>query len=129
MNKSVQIVLLNEKGQVLAVSRKDNHNDFGLVGGKVDEGETIIEAAIRETKEETGLDITNLRCILQMFKNYKMGYTFLADWSGTIYTKEPHIVKWTSFETINKGSFGEWNKIVTETLDGMKINIQKYERN
>lgn len=57
---AVQIVLLNKKGEVLAVSRKHDHNDFGLIGGKVDEGENVVEAAIRETKEETGLDISNI---------------------------------------------------------------------
>lgn len=31
-----------------------------LVGGKVDRGETIIHAAVRETREESGLDIRRL---------------------------------------------------------------------
>jgi 8-oxo-dGTP pyrophosphatase MutT (NUDIX family) len=56
--KSVAVVLINEDGELLMVSRKDNHNDFGLIGGKVDpedaadptKDETIV-AAIRETKE------------------------------------------------------------------------------
>lgn len=124
MRKAAQVVLINDKGEVLAVSRKDNHNDFGLIGGKVDEGETPEEAAIRETKEETGLDITNLNCIYQRFKKGRMGYTFIAEYSGTIYTDEPHIVKWTTFEEINNGSFGEWNKVVTQTLIEMGVNIK-----
>ena len=57
---AVQVVLFNDKGEVLAVSRKDDHNDFGLIGGKMDpEDRTTWDAAVRETKEETGLDIKN----------------------------------------------------------------------
>jgi ADP-ribose pyrophosphatase YjhB (NUDIX family) len=123
--QAVQIVLLNEVGEVLAVSRKDNHKDFGLVGGKVDpEDATPEDAAIRETKEETGLDITNLRLIYATHKNGRMGYTYLADYTGEIHTDEPHVVKWTPFETIIKGTFGYWNKCVSESLTDMGVEFK-----
>ena len=124
MKYATQIVLLNEKNEVLGVSRKDDHSNFGLVGGKVDPGETIEEAAIRETKEETGLDISNLRQIFSMHKEGYMGTTFLADYSGKIETDEPHIVKWTTFEELGKGSFGKWNDLVAESLISMGIKIK-----
>lgn len=127
MKEVVLVVLLNDNGEVLAVSRKNDHTDFGLVGGKVDEGESRTDAIFRETLEETGLTITDPVCIYQQFRNGRMGYTYIADWSGDIYTNEPHVVKWTSFETINNGSFGEWNKIVTETLLGMGYDIKVLE--
>ena len=41
----------------LSVSRKDDHNAIGLVGGKVDDGENVRTALIREFFEETGLVI------------------------------------------------------------------------
>ncbi len=82
MKEVVLIVLLNDNGEVLAVSRKTDHNDFGLVGGKVDEGESIEDAAFRETLEETGLNISNLNCIYQQFRNSRMGDTLYAGWGG-----------------------------------------------
>ncbi len=44
-------------GNVVMVSRKDDHNAWGLVGGKVESDEFPIDAIIRETKEETGIEL------------------------------------------------------------------------
>lgn len=48
--------LRKEKVQVLLVHR-DKHDDVSLPKGKVDPGESLPSAALRETLEETGLDI------------------------------------------------------------------------
>lgn len=130
MKEAVQVVILNDEGEVLAVSRKHDHNDFGLVGGKVDEGETPIQAILRECLEETGIIIYEggLIPIFQMHKNGYMGYTYLAKvWDGEINTDENHVVKWTSFNTIIDGTFGYWNKLVAESLLSMGKNIKYYE--
>lgn len=44
-------------GMYLSVSRKDDPNKIGFIGGKVDDGENIEEALYREVLEETGLSI------------------------------------------------------------------------
>src|SRR3972149_9331950 len=116
IKRAVQVVLLNEHNQVLAVSRKTDHKDMGLPGGKVDPGDkSPEEAIIREVKEETGLDVSFLELIFAMHRNGSMGYTYLAKYSGEINTKEPHVVKWVDYEVVLNGSFGKWNKMVLES--------------
>lgn len=131
MKYAVQAVILNDKGEVLAVSRKDDHNDFGLVGGKMDPtDESIFDALQREVKEETGLTVYEWESelIFAMHKDGYMGYTYLfqnyhdEDEFGS---DEPHVLKWTTFDEVIAGSFGEWNQMVSDSLDGIGINFKK----
>lgn len=126
MKITAQVVLINSEGLILGVSRKDDHNDFGLIGGKMDpqDNNDPILTAIRETREETGLEIGNLRLVFAIHKEGFMGYTYLADYSGEINHNEPHVVKWVAMERLVLGSFGKYNKMVSESLDDMGIKYQ-----
>lgn len=125
MKYSVQAVILNSKSEVLCVSRKHNHNDFGLPGGKVDpEDKSFEDALVREVKEETGLNIkvnhTNL--IFATHKQGFMGLTYLIDsWEGEFDYDEPHVVKWGTFKDLVEGSFGKYNKMVQDSLDSIGV--------
>jgi len=129
MKKSVAVVLFNKKGEVLAVSRKYDHNDFALVGGKVDpeDNDDTVKAAIRETKEETGLDIYNLKMIAMIPYQDRLAYCYIADIvdESAIKYDEPHVVKWTNYQTVIDGSFGDYNKIIETILDLLEINYIK----
>lgn len=48
--------VFNEEGHILLIKRADSKK-WGLPAGGVDPNESAKEAAIRETKEETGLDV------------------------------------------------------------------------
>lgn len=124
---TAQVVLINPEGLILGVSRKDNHNDFGLIGGKgeIEDDNDPMKTAIRECKEETGLDITNLRLVFAIHKSGNMGYTYLADYSGEINHDEPHVVAWKPMETLINGSFGRYNQMVSESLVDMGVKFQK----
>ncbi|RFS82872.1 NUDIX domain-containing protein [Actinomadura spongiicola] len=73
---SVNVVVENDKGEILIIRRTDNDN-WALPGGAIDLGESVTQAAIRETKEETGIDVE------------------IADLVG-IYSDPKHVIHYTS---------------------------------
>jgi ADP-ribose pyrophosphatase YjhB (NUDIX family) len=52
---SANVAVTNEAGELLLVRRSDSDN-WALPGGAVDLGESLAQAAVRETKEESGID-------------------------------------------------------------------------
>lgn len=55
MVPSVNVVVTNDQGEILLIRRSDNDN-WAVPGGAIDLGESMTQAAARETKEETGID-------------------------------------------------------------------------
>ena len=83
-------IRVRERRELLLIHKKTGLG-AGLVnapGGRIEEGETAIQAAIRETREEVGLDVKNLKHRGDLFFEFVdghsiRGYVFLTDeWSG-----------------------------------------------
>jgi len=53
---AASVIVVNQQGEILLQHRRDNHL-WALPGGTMQLGETIRYTAVREVKEETGLDI------------------------------------------------------------------------
>src|ERR1700733_49614 len=52
---SVNVVVVNDAAEILLIRRTDNGN-WALPGGAIDLGESVAQAAVRETLEETGVE-------------------------------------------------------------------------
>jgi ADP-ribose pyrophosphatase YjhB (NUDIX family) len=55
MVPSVNVVVADDAGRILLICRTDNGN-WALPGGAMELGESLAQAAVRETREETGVD-------------------------------------------------------------------------
>ncbi|MCX6640761.1 MAG: NUDIX hydrolase [bacterium] len=59
--KPVVDIIIEIGGGIILIKRKNPPYGWAIPGGFVDYGESIETAALREAKEETGLDLTDLR--------------------------------------------------------------------
>ena len=59
-------IIIQINGGIVLIRRRNPPLGWALPGGFVDYGESLEQAAIREAKEETGLDI----CLLRQFHTY-----------------------------------------------------------
>jgi 8-oxo-dGTP pyrophosphatase MutT (NUDIX family) len=60
---SVSVLPLDEAGRVLLVRHAGQGDEWGVLGGAVDVGESPSAAAIREAREEIGVDIRLVRLL------------------------------------------------------------------
>ena len=113
------------KDLIYGVSRRDDFAAFGLVGGKVDPGETPEQAIVREVLEETGFQFT-IDKNSKVFKRLCEGeqdyitLTFVGtidfypvfDWIEMI--EGEGVCKWCTKQTLLDGPFGEYNQKLFE---------------
>ena len=90
-------VMVLKEGKVLLGKRKSVHGDgeYGNTGGHVEPLESLVDTAHRETMEEAGIKITNVRflCVSNITKYAPKHYIdigLIADWkSGEPQVREP----------------------------------------
>lgn len=104
--------LLFHNNKILSVSRKDNHNDFNLFGGKLEKDETWTEALIRECYEETGCSIKIIPIYYEAMCGDTLVRTYICvatDWDLNYPERDLAVVKYLAPSELTSGSFSEYN--------------------
>ncbi|MBW2993884.1 NUDIX domain-containing protein, partial [Candidatus Woesearchaeota archaeon] len=102
-HKGIQIFILNAEGDLFVQKRSDSKDTFpglyeGGITGHVLSGEKCIEAAIRELKEELGIEVTadDLKEIMRfkvLFENeHELITAYLLDYDGPIKIDNDEVV-------------------------------------
>jgi ADP-ribose pyrophosphatase YjhB (NUDIX family) len=122
------IIIENSEGKILIGKRKNIHAPYySIPGGHLELGETFEAGAIRETKEETNLDIIDPKviCITNNLETYRreglhyISIVLLAkDYSGELKIMEP-------------GKYGEFSWVEPHNLplphfDASRMSVECY---
>ncbi len=100
------VFLVNDNDELLLVreSKKINENLWNLPGGKLEIGEDFFAAAIREAKEEAGIDVvpTSIMKIFYGSANDSLHCVFLAKEFSGVPTKAHDMldIAWTPLSTV-----------------------------
>jgi ADP-ribose pyrophosphatase YjhB (NUDIX family) len=121
---AVNVAVLHE-GKILLTQRED-FETWILPSGGIEDGESIAQAAIRETKEETGLDVelTRLVGVYSRLSNMSPGYMVLfaaRPVGGEIKCQEGETiaVKWFVFDEIPSPLSAGHKRRIEDAISGM----------
>lgn len=114
--KAACVLIWRQDGNILGVSRPDDSEAFTLPGGGMHEGEEPADTAIRELKEETGVELAG---ITPLFHALSDGTPCTA-FEGTPMPLEKFqpqegekgVVKWCTPSELANGPFGEYNQLL-----------------
>jgi 8-oxo-dGTP diphosphatase len=84
---------LRNPDKVKASSELQGQGTWTMPGGKVDFGETLLQAAVRETKEETGIEITDAELITITDDIVGEAHYVTAGFKASTYEEEPLVIE------------------------------------
>jgi 8-oxo-dGTP diphosphatase len=107
--------LIQSKAQpelVLVISRKVDGGRYGLPGGKVEEGETLEAALVRELREEVGIEVRDSAPLYAAPTRRHHTHVFkVTAYDGTPRSMENETVQWVHMNRLMDSSFcfyAEW---------------------
>ena len=99
-----------ESDMVVVQDRVKSWKGISFPGGHLEDGESIVDSCVREIKEETGLEITNLKscgtihwCNSKTFERYIVFLYYTESFSGELFEEtDEGRVFWLSLEEAKK---------------------------
>lgn len=119
--QAVVALIFNAEDKILGITRRDTIDDWGLPGGKVDPNESLIDALIREIKEETNLELDPNKFSLIFIANDGPYEVSTFQYHDVLVDKptqgDSGIVGWIDWDDLFRGSFGSYNKQLKHITD------------
>ena len=127
MTKKIHVavgVVKNPQGEILIAKRADHQHQGGLwefPGGKVEQGESVFDALVREFQEEVGITIQQAEPLLVKHHDYGDKHVTLDVWVSAYYSgeacgKESQPIAWVPIQDLKNYTFPEANKEIIEKL-------------
>ncbi|MBN2509378.1 MAG: NUDIX domain-containing protein [Spirochaetales bacterium] len=107
-SETAVLCFIEHEGKVLLIHKKTGlgAGKINAPGGRIEAGETPYEAAVRETREETGLVPSGLEERVRLYFQFKDGYSlkghvfYATGWSGELTETEEADPFWCSVSDI-----------------------------
>jgi len=114
-------VIVNQNDEVcISLRHKDSHQGglWEFPGGKIEAGESVEQALVREIKEEIDLEITQTRPLIKITHDYIDKSVCLhvhkvISYTGKIDGREGQQVKWLPIDELQFHAFPEANLVFT----------------
>ena len=107
-NVELTVLCLIEDGDKILLQNREKKDwrGYTLPGGHVEPGESFVDAAIREMKEETGLSILSPRLVgVKQFPIKNGRYVVLlfkaTQWSGELRSSEEGQMEWIKYSDLS----------------------------
>lgn len=132
VRKAVRTFLINDnKVIVIKYKTNKNMNYYDILGGKIEENESAINASIREFKEETGIEIINQKYKGNVIVEYpNMIFDFdiylVNDYKGNPKEFEENYSMWINIEDLLNENKKFPSVEIIKHLEGNNINLKIY---
>lgn len=124
----VRTIVLDEQNRMLMVKQHHDGKDIWMVpGGGIEEGEGAREAAAREVKEETGLDVNVTRLVWHVEEVSKRGQRFVDFFLADVVGGDLQLGEDPEFDE-NGQVLREVKFLTREEIKGIKYLYPEYLR-
>lgn len=129
------VMIEDGKGNVVVQDRIKTWKGLAFPGGKVEKGESFVESAIREVKEETGLEVSSLQlCGVKQFQTELderyIVFLYKTDvYKGTLVSSDEGEVKWIPLNQLKKADTVEDFDQLLEVFQKPSVSELYYEQN